>query len=256
MLSSSDQTLHFGQKAIVALNNIAVTMLERGCYKQGFETLKGAVKAAKMISQPIESHDTSTTLHLPSIVNSLRRANHRNALPAISLGQAPLHVVDLTQADLLFSNLNNTRDKEPSHFTYSIIRLDSEAINFGNEDQDLLMAVILSNFTVSCLCRFEKSNKEEISSNGETQDRAIKTLTLSANLLCTIFDSSEDEVITLQVLITSGAVLTTLARVLENRGRSEEAKGCLETASNLEDMARRSFTNQRLISCARGAPAA
>lgn len=258
MCNSSDQTLEFGQKAIVALNNMAVTMLERGCYRQGFETLKGAVKAAKMINQPVESYESNTILHLPYIVNSLRRANHRTAQPEIPLDRVPVHVIDLAHADLLSSwNWNKAAtDKGPNYFTYSIIRIDAEAINFGNEDQDLLMAVILSNFAVSCLCRVGKSNKDAISSNGETEDRAIKTLTLSANLLCTIFDSCEDEVITFQVLIASGAVLTTLARALENRGRSEEAKDCLETVRNLAEMAGQSIANRSLSPCARGAPAA
>lgn len=216
----------FQHKAAFALNNMAISMIEKSCYTQAFETLKQAATVARSASLVDDQGRNGAQQSL----ECLKLASSRLLRPELSPLFVPTSVlmqdVGLNPSDFLPQN----RDTG-----YSLIRMETNGIEFNDDDWALAVATILHNFAVAHLCRTRSS--EENTFDVKLRNAAVKMLGMAGSLLSTIFKDCADPFILPHVIVTMTTVVKTLIHVLESCGQVEEARSYHLTLLQLSKVA-------------------
>lgn len=183
---------HFAFRAAIALNNMAVTMMERQCYRQGLETMKSAVSAFKLSTGCVK---ISARPNVPSddaaaadnqrraILVLLKQANRRSSKPQKShLHSMPLRVVTQSGQSLAATTSNAMTPSASSQHT--LIRLETtDDLDLLETDSDLTAAVILFNFAVSYLFRAMESVSSSANSCNSNNKKRRKESSSTSPLL-------------------------------------------------------------------------
>lgn len=231
-------------RAAIALNNMAVTMMERRCYRQAFETFKDAVTAMKL------STPTFTGQQNQSIIfESLKKAHQRSSHPVISSNEILLTIVSLSHHD--------ARPLIPQDFSapssssccpmFSLIRIDdvdlledSDKIDSENGSNTLATLVTIYNFGIANLCRAHCLRAKKASASQQLLKGGLKLLTLSCNLLLSQYEDSyngdgdeEDFFTVSRLLFILTVLLKTLCQTFTATGQGQDAASCRRTLAVL-----------------------
>jgi hypothetical protein len=200
----------------IALNNMAITMMERSCHVQAFETLRDAILVFSSISR-LEAR------------NAMLQAQYRIASPLFSAA-VPIQV---------FSHEAIKRVKsDDSHLrVYSVFRVDTAEdatfLDHQHENpKDLPSCIILYNLAVSFLCCHHSTCSGSSNSNG--LDIAIQLLRFSLKNLQQLYHASvsgENLFLTRQIVLFTCHVLQTLVATLAQAGQKGDAASFHETLS-------------------------
>jgi len=240
----------FEYRAALALNNMAITMMERRCYRQAFETFKDAVAAMKVARLSVEEDDNSSEQR-ESVFGSLRKANQRSFRPKASRTVHAWTVVShncghlewiLPSFEVSSSPKNNTNTIMHFH----LIRLDDADI-FGSDDEELLQSdvltiIMLYNFGMSYLCLAQTTSSTSAAS--KFRQGALKLLTLCRNLLAVQYEGCEDMFVLPRLLYLSALILQTLRQAFLVSGNVQDAMDCARVLRSLEQAAATSTNDE------------
>ena len=171
---------HFFYRAALALNNMAVTMLERHCYKQAFLTLKDAVFCMMVATkqQPSTQHKIPRPEQGEQLQEILHKASQRAARPessssSLSALSVWLSIQAIWDTDPTTTCLLSLYHSDPEDSSKIVIvrpiRMDDLGMDHLDErypsqpedayaigqyrDSDLYTSIILYNFGLAHYCR-------------------------------------------------------------------------------------------------------
>ena len=240
----------FEYRAALALNNMAITMMERRCYRQAFETFKDAVAAMKVARLSVEKADDSSERE--SVLGFLRKANQRSFRPNASRSVQAWTVVSHNCGHLEWilpsfeassspkdNNNNSSSNNNNIMMHFYLIRLDDADI-FGSDDEELLQCdvltiIMLYNFGMSYLCRAQTTSSTSAAS--KFRQGALKLLTLCRNLLAVQYESCEDLFVLPRLWYLSAIILQTLRQAFLVSGNVQDAMDCARVLQSLEQAA-------------------
>lgn len=232
MNQSTDQ---YERRAAIALNNMAVSMMERCCYRQGFETFKEAVAVMRLSVQ-------CPTRNRRNVLKMLKRADQRSSKPSISM--IFLHI------RTVFSDAFQRPIDSPESL-FSLIRIDSDDGALLEDEHenasDLFTIIMLYNLGISYLCRAKCCNDETYSIAAGFRSAGTRILELCRDLLMTQYENCEDPFLLLPLIFISTLVVEVLVQTLRASGRVQEAKSCLTTLGHLRRAARNLDNSSNMI---------
>jgi len=83
-------------RALIAFNNMAISMMEHCCYRQAYDTLKDALSLLKNAAQTKNEMKVSfDNAHLQEI---LEQANRRAANPSVYRSSVTVHVISCCES--------------------------------------------------------------------------------------------------------------------------------------------------------------
>jgi hypothetical protein len=251
---------HESTNCAIALNNMGVSMLERHCYRQAYQTFQDAVFAMKaalgVSSSPL---DSSTSVQL-AVHQKLQEAVHRVSNPQVSPISLPIDSVsDVTSITLIEwspTNMNEIVLTRP-------IRIEVEEIpnNIISTSvsivADLYTSILLYNFGLAHLCCSKASSKKSGQVlQQQLNESGLTLFKLSHSLLSKSFErvhscqgpsqptNSDNDINSSlahfhpQLFFVSAILLQTLALTfLQDWGMAEQAKLCFERLSDLLQVA-------------------
>jgi len=242
----------FEYKASLALNNMAITMIERSCYGQAYETLKDATFALAAASRALvseytgdnQSHSSSSALEVQT---RLQAAYIRSAHPDPSpLRLFPINVISLNSrvksADFSFKAITEQVRVQ------TLIRVDSndtELLENMEECFDLSSAIILYNYAIVSLAQADVIARRSKRRSKALKESAIKLLTLSGDLLSRLYEACEESYILSRVIFISATLLQTLSQTLLSAGQVQEAESCISTLQFLGRVAEDEMEEER-----------
>lgn len=196
-------------------------MMERGCYRQSYETLKSAMGVMKVAFLPTQGECSIDTVR--EVGTKVSASEHRLAQPC----RSPCHV----QVEVLADDAATAEVRASAAITP--IRLES---SMDDMDTDLISAVILLNFALSHVCL-------AASASPSTQQRlsapAIKLLTLANAVLqakskeMDVRDEEADYLLMTKTVVIASIVLGSLYKVLVSASMTQSAKECIERLNEL-----------------------
>jgi hypothetical protein len=173
-------------RVALALNNMAVTMMERHCYEQAFLTFQDAVVAIKLAASSSlqekddsekqqQQHPKEITSHQRLVLESLKRAHQRTSCPEVCRRQPSRqrlqHPIALTVVTISHHDSCPLTDEDfvvPTFPSYYLIRLDdvdlldreyddengnaNDVVDHHYEDATLAKMATLFNFGICSLC--------------------------------------------------------------------------------------------------------
>ena len=260
----------FEYKATFALNNMAITMMQRSCCNQAFETFKGAVTALQTATEGADAQGHQL------VRNKLKQAIHHATNPEQCDFFVPSLNVIQHDADLSFvqricaqskgrkSNRNSIHademcldDETPTSSTctspFTLIRLREDDKHLHHRSElNFLTAIVLHNFAVASLLKAECSKGtircDEcncLHQNASKSDQdAIVILHLARNLLDDDIAAANDRSFEAtsplafsRVILISAIVLQALVQALEAHGNSDEAFTCIVRLTQIRTVA-------------------
>lgn len=201
------------RRGAVCLNNAAVTLLERGCYRQSYGTLKAAVSIMrsdvnKETCQRLERELKASVKHL-------------NAPPCASSNRVPLRV--LSDEGTHFHTALRLDD---CVFTMCPLRIE-ECDSFDGSEWDVIAAIVVYNFAVSQLCVARTVKRQ--SAHQKLTAFALKILEVARTML--FLGEKEDST---KVLFVGIVVLHTMAQAAYNLGMFHQAKESADKLAHLQ----------------------
>jgi len=230
----------FEISAAIALNNMAVAMMERQCFRQAFATFKSSIHAmngGKQKSQDQEKESSDDINYRRSrIIGKLKEACRCTSRPESIPCFVPLNVVAHDDTFVQGVDSDEHDDDEvdcaPSS-SLSLIKIDTHDVDDVDLYPDLTMIIVLYNFAVSYLCRAEAAYEEEGSQARATklQDEAIRLLQFCRGFLSRQYAECDgDDPLRLSRLISLLSILLkTLIQTLQWCENVEDVKACLSS---------------------------
>jgi len=266
---SLDTAREFEFRASVALNNAAVSMMERSCCRQAFETLKAAAFATKAVqaacarSADLSFDRAQDTLEITrlKLLEKLKRADRLMSRPSPMPLAIPINVfphdatpssIFLTSAETRQCIHHSERIAQNQKFCLNMIRIETANVDLWDEREwDLLTAIIVFNFAVSYICYSKNGGTLNNSSGNEAQmrDECIKLMFFALDLLAVQYVDCEDPFIMMRVHFITAALCQTLVHTLRHhcgiltadqpvyfRGMDLETffRSCVETCTYLQ----------------------
>lgn len=148
-------------RAAVALNNMAVAMMERSCYEQAFETIKDAALTMQLLYtiEPLVRSSMISSEQTPyqhDIQTKLQRAYHRAANPVLSAISSKVRVVS---DDAAFNSANiglkglQTLSGSSHRMKQTAILISSDHLGLlDRQDFALTISIILFNVSTASQC--------------------------------------------------------------------------------------------------------
>lgn len=190
-------------RSALALNNMAVSMLERNCYEQAASTFKSAVSLVRCCAGTTEKHEGGWS-------EAIHAARQRHAKPrpdARADQRFQLDTIGITVStkDLLSMLILNPPGSS-SATTLRYIRVedfDSDTTTF-----EMISAILLYNLGLSYYC-LSKTFRNNSADQRKFQHGAARLCRISHSLFCKhhLDDERESEVMILVVLRTLVAIL-------------------------------------------------
>jgi hypothetical protein len=192
----STESDHFA--AAIRLNNMAVTMAERGCVNQAFVTFKDAVMVANAVfkQQPGRS---------PFFLkNLLEKAIQRMVHPTVTTTCPSIEVVSHDSADFCITARPYSNDKK------TLIQIDSTDEDILQAD-DLTLAILLYNFAITTTQR------------QAGQGLVDNLLSCSLSILYSLQDNLDDPFLLKRIVFVTAHALESLVPALRSSGKTQEA---------------------------------
>lgn len=212
-------------QALVALNNMAVTMMKRGCCRQAYKTLKDAVLMVKRQASARRQSLVQASVG-PSIVMLFQKAEERNTSPEIlSFRSTCVKVVSHDSVPKASDFLSPNRVAGQTR--YCLIRIEEQEFYETSPDREaseLLAAIILYNLGVVLLFRATISTKDILIRH--LRAKAIYLMKASQRLLASLYSNSENIFLIPRELFASVVLLRTLIQVYEASGEDDEVRTC------------------------------
>lgn len=203
-------------RVALALNNMAVTMMERHCYEQAFLTFQDAVMAIKLaavassfnhkhtdIKQQQQQQPDEITSHQRLVLESLQRAHRRTSSPQVCRrppSRQHQHPISLTVVTISHHDSCPLTDDDfvvPTFPSYYLIRLDdvdliekeyddndnanaNEVVDHHYEDVTLAKMVTLFNYGICSLCVAQSMTGNDTNINvNENGNTGVQSLSQS-----------------------------------------------------------------------------
>jgi len=247
----------FQLRAVLALNNMAVRMMEQCCYKQALNTLEdSAFLLQNVSSSPTKDRDHIEQQHLRL---PLERAQKRLASPEKSLRYIPLRILSHCKiaaplSSAVFNHLSPRTVLLRNYYCFIRFDVDLDASLLDHEEFELPTACILYNLAVASLCqaqceRDSVSQGELFSEEAHRLgQKAIHVLKYAQSFLETIIANEEKDIfdcletqsidgmssmspcpaLSESFIGLSALVLLTLIQSLEGCGQFKQATACLD----------------------------
>lgn len=247
----------FQLRAALALNNMAVRMMERCCYKQAFNTLEDAALLLQNVSSTeTEDRDHVQQQHLRS---TLERAQKRVLSPEKSLRYIPLRVLSHCKiiaplSSAVFNHLSPRTVLLRNYYCFVRFDVDNDTSLLDREEFELPTACIIYNLAVASLCqaqceRISVSQGALFSEEAHRlRQKAIHLLTYAQSFLETLIAKEENDIfacleaqsfdgmssltscpaLSQSFIGLSALVLLTLIPSLEGCGQFKQAAACLD----------------------------
>lgn len=224
-------------RAALVLNNMAVTMMERHCYRQAFETLKDALSIMRQWSTCTKTDQQWETV----VLGYLFAAQRKISLPSASIRAIAFKSISL-DASVWWDDFIVSFQKDSP---YILLRIDSsDCIDlwklddspFGRWNQrqsDYVTMILLYNFGVAHLGRAQTTSRIEHSNI--LRANSIKVLLLSRTFLVQLYDNCVDDLFGWSMALpAAAAVFQMLGQILSSMGRLEDAQQCARTLEQLQ----------------------
>jgi hypothetical protein len=197
----------------ILLNNMAVTMIQRSCYAQAFETLKDAVRITRSL---VKSKQDYPNQHL--LVN---KAIHNIANPIHTPSATRLNAVTHDAADVVGLRCIKSNNKNGN----LLIRIDtSDEDILALDNHSFCLGIFLYNFGVAASLASVKRNSF-----------AIDLLSCSLQVFEALFEDTKEDPYTLKrVVFCTAVVLEALIPLL---GESNDVENRTEHLEYLHEVA-------------------
>lgn len=236
-------TLSYAQfeiSAAIALNNMAVTMMERQCFLQAFATFKSSIYAMNGGKRKPQDQEKESSDYINArrnrIIGKLKEACRCTARPESITCFVPLNVV--AHDDTVVQGLDSDEydddevDCAPSS-SLSLIKIDSHHVDDVDLYPDLTMIIVIYNFAVAYLCRAEAASEEEKSQAraAQLQDEATRLLKFCRGFLSRQYAEcdGEDPLRLSRLIFLLSILLKTLIQTLQWYGNVDDVKACLSS---------------------------
>lgn len=225
----------FEYKASLALNNMAITMIERSCHGQAYDTLKDAAFALAAASRAFGSEctgdDQSHSSSALEVQKRLQAAYIRSAQPDPSpILFFPINVMShnnrVKSTDFSFKAMS---EQVRVHTLIRVDSNDTELLENMDEYFDLSSAIILYNYAIASLAKANAMAQRSKRRSKALKESAIKLLTLSGDLLSRLYEACEESYILSRIIFISAALLQMLSQTLLSAGQVQEAESCIST---------------------------
>jgi hypothetical protein len=183
----------FDYKAVLFLNNLAISMTERACYKQAYATLRNASDVYKILV--IRHNDEQQQHKACKVINdTLNRSLERMCNPVQSARRMPLHVV------------SHDHQAEGLNTSNVMIRInDTEHYDLLDDDSKVpLLPLVIVFYNLAVL------GASLAIDNVKIRDSSNKFLGLSFQLACNCFIASSDPFVRYRAVNIATIVLQTL----------------------------------------------
>jgi hypothetical protein len=238
MASHSIQTRTDAYKCVIALNNIGVSLMERGAYLQAAQTFKEAVVALQLamrVGLPLD-FDEQHAVSLAAIHESVRSAYQRVAksvLSSVATRTECLHAPEVSVRSISNDEWDPIvmksilADSEHSFFSNPLcIRIEPSTCGFEQElgDCELNAAILLQNFGVAQMCLLATTSIRE--KTCRYQSGAMKLFRIAYTILLQhrgVIEHNENDQLHTTLMITSATTLNSLGQLLLLGNREEEA---------------------------------
>lgn len=233
-------------RAALALNNMAITMVERCCYGQAYRTFKDAAFAMKVASQTLRK-GTPDEKH--SVCRMVRQANHRAANPKLSVFYVDVNVVSHDGT----VNPEEIIRADPSSHTVKLIRIEpSDGDLVESDKSDLATAIVLYNFSTVYLWQSWHADNAERAF--KLHAGAVKLLKMSSNILGMLYEACDDTYIIPHVVFSLTILFRTLVQALH--AHTQEADEYVAALAHLHEVARLFDFYHQVTDFQQAAPAA
>lgn len=212
-----------GYRAAMALNNVATSLLTRGCHRQALETLKDAVFLMQTATRPGMVEDASYAHHVQELA---QKAFQRLATSEPSSGTSPLPCLGLRDTDDVAHIFDSNAIESSKAF---LIRFDETETS--HRDADIDSAIILHNYGLACLIAASSSMKI----NAKLQSNAFRLLQLSHDIAVGHMESeTHDDIHMQRIFLLAMCTTKSLALALFQTSRTGEMKQCMERLEALK----------------------
>jgi len=196
----------FEYRAAVALNNMATSMIEHGCYQQAVDTMKDAAVAMQTLAAP-EEEKSEWQRQQPRemIKRMLDNAQYCKANPAVANHYVQVRVVS---HDVAFRQAHLYLEK--CHLVHCMIRIEAQELFLDEQDLHLPSAIILYNLALACFC--QAKNDLTLEQAVKHQSNAITFLRYSLLLLKRRLET--ERVITLNLSSEVGVAVMVLQELV------------------------------------------
>lgn len=245
-------------RAVLALNNIGVSMMDRGCYRQALETMHDAVFLMKAVCRGSPSFVTGFSDRKPQDVESmLRRATERLLHPE-QTEDASVEIMTLTVSDEGHSgDMESTLVVCPfNHEVLIALRLD-DSFNFdalGQVESSIMSTCILHNFGLCCICRAKAADVSDLDL-ARLLHNAARIFELCQSVLSTQSTACRNGLHLKLLFFLGYVVLSAFIQVLLAEHRKSEALTHLPKLATLKAGVR-VLGSSLLVDCNKPAPAA
>jgi len=213
---------------------MAIGMIDRSCFEQALETLRGAAFAFKCATKIT----TATDVDIQIVSNRLEYAYHCVAEPQISEKRAAIQVISQDKAICFAqSDLNAEIPMIP------VVRIEAnDSSSFGDQEHGSTTAIIIYNMAVASFCQSQCEKRANHASR--LYRSAIELLGLCHQLLQAVLDEANcDNYLSMPLEIgLSSLSLKVLFHALKALGGSNDAtiSGLVEAHARLNFVARTS----------------
>lgn len=215
-------------RGAIALNNMGVSLLERGAYRNAIDTMKDAIAIMRTIFP--QNGAVHSAPHNFNIDSKLQLAAQRLASPETS--RAPLSVQTIPFSE---DNINAMKDAlryGPSGSVFFPLRIEISDFNCRGRDIDLESSIFLYNFGIAHLCMARVHPK----SAAKLRDGALKLFDLAHSILASQCAKAQDPADQTHVLLVAAMVLNNVVQVLSEQGRMEQVGQALSSLKRLDDL--------------------
>lgn len=233
----------FEYRAALALNNMAVAMMERSCCEQAFETFRDATVVMKQAfrddntSEPRTDHQ-GRHLAMQSIHTKLEQAYRRAAKPIPSKKTFNIRVLsdeanfDMALLAPLTQPQRDTQSRQDAFHALIRINTDEHLQPTEKSVVDLITTIILFNLAVVSLCH--PRNDVKRSSAKKRRADAISILNVCRELLTSLYyDHAENPILRRTISVLTTVVLYELVQALHASERSQEAHAAADALVEL-----------------------
>jgi hypothetical protein len=231
-------------RSAVSLNNAAVTMLERGCLRQGLDTLQEAVAVMKAAfqqgSETRPAGKSSFVLGNDEINELVQGATRRSLIPEVvveingetshTIAGKFMRVRSLTYEGTGLTSVLNVLNESPSMTYFYPIRIDALPMEWKQEsstglvaDAEYEAAILVYNFGLAnlMLSKFMSGAGAEIS--GRLQACSFSLFQLASTILSRRADSCVDGMEEADILQLVALVYHASIQILVEAGNDYEA---------------------------------
>jgi len=237
-MMSKQQKMVF--RAGVALNNCAVTLLERGYLREGYATLKDAVFVVRKATRPDDARDENDSHTVNAM---LQKAFQRSAERDTATTTA--HALQLTRIadDAPVCDASFARTVPAFDGVTRLVAINGEGNaccggdGCSKSESDIVSSIIIYNFGVSYYCLSKASRCARTSA--KLLDGAIELFSLSKTILAKHYQSDEYLMTasSARPMLIATLVFKMLRQALDDSGRRVEALACDESLRELQQAA-------------------